>query len=154
MFTPATGIDWDFIDFQDASKARKYFKKNTKIVWIESVTNPMLKVTDITAISKICKEFGALLVIDNTFMSPYLMQPLQCGADVVMHSVTKYIGGHSDVLGGALMFNDDALYDKLYYHLKSIGNFMSAFDAYIALRGAKTLALRVQRSSDNALEVA
>lgn len=134
-------------------KARKYFKKNTKIVWIEGVTNPTLKVTDIPAVAKICKEFGALLVIDSTFMSPYLVQPLKLGADVVMHSVTKYIGGHSDVLGGALMFNDPALYDELYYNLKTIGNCMGPFEAYTVLRSTKTLALRVQRATDNALEI-
>ena len=154
VFTPQTGIDWDLVDFQDLTKARKAFKKNTKIVWIEAVTNPMLKVTDIPAVAKICKEFGALLVIDNTFMSPALMQPLALGADVVMHSVTKYIGGHSDVLGGALMFNDDDLYDKMFYNMKTIGTYMNAFESYIALRGAKTLGIRVERASENALAIA
>ena len=124
-------------------KARKYFKKNTKIVWIEGVTNPTLKVTDVPAVAKICKEFGALLVIDSTFMSPYLVQPLKLGADVVMHSVTKYIGGHSDVLGGCLMFNDPDLYDELYYNLKTCGYFMGPFEASLVLRATKTLALRV-----------
>ena len=103
----------------------KSIKKNTKIVWIESPTNPTLKCTDIAAVAKICKSKGAMLVIDNTFMSPVLQNPLLLGADVVMHSITKYIGGHSDVVAGALMFNDSKLYDKLFFNIKSMGYFIS-----------------------------
>ena len=142
------------IDFQDMKVVRKAMKKNTKIVWVETTTNPTLKITDIEACAKITKEFGAILVIDNTFMSPYLVNPLKLGADMVMHSVTKYIGGHSDVLGGALMMNDGDLYDQLMFHIKTLGNWMSAFEAYIALRGAKTLKLRVQQATDSAFEIA
>lgn len=154
IFTPMTGISWDMIDFTDLKKVRAAFKPNTKIVWVESPTNPTLKCTDIAAVAKICKEKKALLVVDNTFMSPVLQNPLALGADVVMHSVTKYIGGHSDVLGGALVFNDPELYDKLYLHVKSIGTCMNAFEAWIALRGAKTLKLRVEKAAENALAIA
>jgi cystathionine beta-lyase/cystathionine gamma-synthase len=95
------------IDFTDLKKVRNAFKPNTKMVWIESPTNPTLKVTDIAAVAKICKEKGALLVVDSTFMSPVLQSPLKLGADIVMHSLTKYVSGHCDVLAGAFMFNDE-----------------------------------------------
>lgn len=137
----------------DLKKVKSAIKSNTKIVWIESPTNPTFKCTDIAAVAKLCKEKNALCCIDNTFMSPALQNPLKLGADVVMHSVTKYIGGHSDVVAGALMFNDPDLYDKLYFNIKSIGTMIAPFDAYIALRGSKTLALRAERAADNALEI-
>jgi cystathionine gamma-lyase len=154
IFEPQTSIKWDMIDFSDLKKVRNAIQKNTKIVWIESPTNPTLKCTDIAAVSKICKEKGVLLVIDNTFMSPVLQNPLLLGADVVMHSITKYIGGHSDVIGGALMFNDPKLYDTLYFNIKSMGYFMSPFDAFLALKGSKTLKLRIERATENALAIA
>jgi cystathionine gamma-lyase len=154
IFGPQTGIAWEMIDFSDLNKVRASIKKNTKIVWIESPTNPTLKCTDIAAVAKICHDKGALLVIDNTFMSPALQNPLKLGADIVMHSLTKYIGGHSDVVAGALMFNDPALYDKLYFNIKSIGTCLAPFDAWIALRGSKTLKLRAEKAADNALVLA
>lgn len=154
IFEPQTGMSWDMIDFTDLKKVDKAVKKNTKIVWIESPTNPTLKCTDIAGVAKICKAKGAMLVIDNTFMSPVLQNPLLLGADVVMHSITKYIGGHSDVVAGALMFNDSKLYDKLFFNMKTMGYFISPFDAWIALRGSKTLKLRAERASENALAVA
>lgn len=154
IFTPHTGIAWDMIDFSDVNVVKKHMRKNTKIVWIESPTNPTLKCTDIAAVAKICKAHGALLCVDNTFMSPALQNPLKLGADVVMHSVTKYIGGHSDVLGGALIFNDSDLYDRLFHIYKTLGTGMNAFEAFIALRGCKTLKLRVEKSASNALAVA
>jgi cystathionine beta-lyase/cystathionine gamma-synthase len=154
VFEPQTNIKWDMIDFSDLKLVAASIKSNTKIVWIESPTNPTLKCTDIAAVAKICKAKGALLVIDNTFMSPVLQNPLTLGADVVMHSITKYIGGHSDVVAGALMFNNSKLYDQLYFNIKSMGYFISPFDAWIALKGSKTLKLRVERASENALAVA
>lgn len=141
------------IDFSDLKKVKAAFKPNTKIVWLESPTNPTLKCSDISAIAKICKENDALLVVDNTFMSPVLQNPLELGADIVMHSVTKYIGGHSDVLGGALIFNDSDLYDKLFFNIKTLGTSMNAFESWIALRGCKTLKLRVEKAADNALKI-
>ena len=113
-----------------------------------------MKCTDIAAVAKLCHSKGAMLVIDNTFMSPCLQNPLLLGADVVMHSITKYIGGHSDVVAGALMFNDSKLYDKLFFNIKSMGYWISPFDAWIALKGSKTLKLRAERASENALAIA
>lgn len=142
------------IDCTDLKKVEGAIKKNTKILWIESPTNPTLKCTDIQAISKICKKHNVFLAIDNTFMSPILQQPLSLGADIVMHSVTKYIGGHSDVIAGALMFNSLELFDKLYFNIKSMGTMIAPFDAFIALKGSKTLALRAERAASNALAIA
>lgn len=127
------------IDMSDLKKVRGAMKTNTKIVWMETPTNPTLKVTDIAGVAKIAHDFGAILCVDNTFMSPALQNPLTLGADVVMHSITKYIGGHSDVVAGALCFNDSALYDKLFFNMKTMGTCIAPFDAWIALRGSKTL---------------
>ena len=154
IFTPNYHIDWGMTDMSDMKKVRSCFKKNTKIVWIESPTNPTLKCTDIGAVAKICKEFGALLCVDNTFMSPALQNPIVLGADIVMHSITKYIGGHSDVVAGCLCFNDPALYDKIFFNMKTMGTCIAPFDAWIALRGSKTLGIRAERAADNALAIA
>ena len=151
VFTPHTGIPWDMIDFTDLKKVRDAFKPNTRMVWIESPTNPTLKVTDIAAVAKICKGKGALLVVDNTFMSPVLQSPLKLGADIVMHSLTKYVSGHCDVLAGAFMFNDDELYDKYHYIIKTVGSAISPFEAFLCMRGSKTLKLRAEKASENAL---
>lgn len=147
-------MQFDLIDMTDLKKIRAAFKKNTKMVWIESPTNPTLKVTDIAEVAKICKEKGALLIVDNTFMSPALQNPSNLGADVVMHSITKYIGGHSDVVAGALCFNDEKLWDPLYFNIKTMGTMIAPFDAWVALRGSKTLGVRLQRASENALAIA
>jgi len=111
VFCPQTGIEWDMVDMVDLNNFKSAFKKNTKMVWVESPTNPTLKCLDIEKIAAHCKKMGALLVVDNTFMSPALQSPLKLGADICLHSITKYIGGHSDVLGGALIFNEEELYD-------------------------------------------
>lgn len=129
-------------------------KPNTKVVWAETPTNPTLKICDIAGIAKICKEKKALLVVDNTFLTPYLQNPLDLGADMVVHSITKYIGGHSDVVMGAIMLNDKALYDRLFFTIKSIGSGASPFDCYLALRGSKTLHVRVERAMQNAQKIA
>jgi cystathionine beta-lyase/cystathionine gamma-synthase len=139
------------IDTTDLKNVSKALKKNTKIVLIESPTNPTLKCTDIEGIAKLCKANGSLLVVDNTFMSPVLQNPLSLGADIVMHSITKYIGGHSDVVAGALMFNDSDLYDQLYFNIKSMGYMIAPFDAWIALRGSKTLKIRVEKVCENTM---
>ena len=144
IFTPASGIAWDMIDFSNMNNLKKAIKKNTKMVWLESPTNPTLKCADIKAVGDICKKHNIILVIDNTFMSPYLQNPLKLGATIVMHSITKYIGGHSDVLGGGLMLDDEVLYDKLFFSMKSMGVQMAPFDAWVALRGSKTIELRVK----------
>jgi len=133
---------------------KKSIKKNTKIIWIEAPTNPTMKFPDIQAIAKLAKEKGALLVIDNTFMSPALTNPLKLGADIVVHSLSKYIGGHSDLIAGAMIMNSLELYDKLHYNLKTMGTIITPFNAWLALRGSKTLKLRVEKASDNALKIA
>jgi cystathionine gamma-lyase len=148
------GISVDFVDFSDLSVVRKSVKPNTKVVWAETPTNPTLKICDIAGIAKICKEKKALLVVDNTFLTPYLQNPLDLGADMVVHSITKYIGGHSDVVMGAIMLNDKALYDRLFFTIKSIGSGASPFDCYLALRGSKTLHVRVERAMQNAQKIA
>jgi cystathionine gamma-lyase len=148
------GVSVDFVDFGDLSVVRKSMKPNTKVVWAETPTNPTLKICDIVGIAKICKEKKAFMVVDNTFFTPYLQNPLDLGADMVVHSITKYIGGHSDVVMGAIMLNDKALYDRLFFTIKSIGSGASPFDCYLALRGSKTLHVRVERAMENAKKIA
>lgn len=123
-------------------------------MWLETPTNPTLKVFDIKAISKICKEKKILLVVDNTFQSPVLTNPLLLGADMVTHSISKYIGGHSDVIGGAIILNDKALYQKLEFNMKTLGTGLPPFECYLALRGSKTLQVRIERAQRNAIAVA
>lgn len=136
-------IEVTFLDFSDIKVFKENIKKNTKLVWLETPTNPTLKIFDIKAIADVCKEKKTLLVVDNTFLTPYLQNPLDLGADVVVHSMTKYLGGHSDVVGGCIMLNDKDLYDRLFFNIKSIGTGIAPFEAYLVLRGIKTLALRV-----------
>ena len=125
----------------------------TKVVWLETPTNPLLNVADIAIVAQIAHDAGALLVVDNTFASPYLQQPLELGADVVVHSTTKYMGGHSDVVGGALIVRDAELADKIAFHQNAIGAVAGPFDAWLVLRGIKTLGVRMDRHSDNAEKV-
>jgi cystathionine gamma-lyase len=148
------GVQVDFVDFGTLDAVRKAIKPQTKVVWAETPTNPTLKICDIAGIAKICKEKKALLVVDNTFFTPYLQNPLDLGADMVVHSITKYIGGHSDVVMGAIMLNDKALYDRLFFTIKSIGSGASPFDCFLALRGSKTLHVRVERAMQNAIAIA
>ncbi len=122
----------------------------TKVVWVETPTNPMLTVADIPALAEVAHDAGALLVVDNTFASPYLQQPLELGADIVVHSTTKYCGGHSDVVGGALVVRDDGLAEQLRFHQNAIGGVAGPFDSWLVLRGLRTLALRMERHCDNA----
>ena len=123
-------------------------------MWLESPTNPLLRVVDIDAVSEVAHSHGAMVCVDNTFATPYLQQPLHLGADVVVHSATKYIGGHSDVVGGAIMTSDDELEKRLRFHQNAVGAVPSPFDCWLLLRGIKTLALRVERQSENAMAVA
>ena len=125
----------------------------TKVVWLETPTNPLLNVADIAIVAQIAHDAGALLVVDNTFASPYLQQPLELGADVVVHSTTKYMGGHSDVVGGALIVRDTELADKIAFHQNAIGAVAGPFDSWLVLRGIKTLGVRMDRHSDNAEKV-
>ncbi|GAA3656725.1 cystathionine gamma-synthase [Nocardioides ginsengisoli] len=126
----------------------------TRLVWVETPTNPLLSIGDIEALAAVAHDAGALLVVDNTFASSYLQQPLALGADVIVHSTTKYAGGHSDVVGGALVVDDDALAQRIGFHQNSIGGVAGPFDSWLVLRGLKTLALRMERHSDNAEKVA
>jgi cystathionine beta-lyase/cystathionine gamma-synthase len=145
-------INFTFIN--DFTNLEKYITKKTKMSWIESITNPLLNTIDIQEISKIAKKYNCLLVIDSTFMSPYLSNPLELGADIVMHSATKFIGGHSDIIMGAIMCNDEKLIKKIRFMQFSIGAIPSPFDCYLALRGLKTLHLRVRESQNNAIKLA
>ena len=148
------GIEITPVDMRDPRDVAKAMRKRTKLVWIESPTNPLLKVVDIAAVAEIAHKAGALAVVDNTFASPYLQQPIGLGADIVLHSTTKYIGGHSDVVGGALVGTDEELREKLAFIQNAAGGVPGPLDAWLVLRGAKTLAVRMDRHSDNAMAVA
>jgi cystathionine gamma-synthase len=145
-FTPA--------HLSNVDQARAAFQDNTKLIWVETPTNPLLGIADIAALAQAAHDHGALLVVDNTFASPYLQQPLALGADVVTHSTTKYVGGHSDVVGGALIMNDDELAGSLRYHQNAMGGAGGPFDAWLTLRGLRTLGVRMERHCDNAERVA
>lgn len=148
------GIKFHFVDLTNAENARAAINENTKVIWSESPTNPTMKINDIEALAKIAKENNVIMVADNTFASPYLQNPLDLGADIVMHSVTKYLGGHSDVVMGALITNSQELYDKLYFVLNSSGANPGPMDSFLVLRGIKTLHLRMQRHCENGRKVA
>jgi cystathionine beta-lyase/cystathionine gamma-synthase len=148
------GLSFTAIDASDLDAVEASMTPQTRMVWLESPTNPLLRVVDIDAVSEIAHGHGALVCVDNTFATPYLQQPLHLGADVVVHSSTKYIGGHSDVVGGAIMTNDSELEKKLRFHQNAVGAVPSPFDCWLLLRGVKTLALRVERQSDNAMRIA
>ncbi|AHD23073.1 cystathionine gamma-synthase [Rhodococcus pyridinivorans SB3094] len=144
------GIEYTPAAVNDADEVRAAVRPNTKLVWVETPTNPLLNIGDISALADIAHEGGAKLVVDNTFASPYLQQPLTFGADVVLHSTTKYIGGHSDVVGGALVTNDEELDAAFAFLQNGAGAVPGPFDAFLTLRGIKTLAVRMEKHSDNA----
>jgi cystathionine beta-lyase/cystathionine gamma-synthase len=148
------GLTFSAIDASDLDEVEKALSEKTRMVWLESPTNPLLRVVDIDAVSEIAHSHGAMVCVDNTFATPYLQQPLHLGADVVVHSSTKYIGGHSDVVGGALMTSNEDLEKQLRFHQNAVGAVPSPFDCWLLLRGVKTLALRVERQCANAMEVA
>ncbi|MEX2350123.1 MAG: cystathionine gamma-synthase [Flavobacteriaceae bacterium] len=148
------GIKFHFIGMQDASKIKDYINENTKLLWIETPTNPMMNIIDIEACSKIAKKHKILLAVDNTFATPYLQQPLEVGADIVMHSATKYLGGHSDVVMGALVVKDEKIAEQLYFIQKASGAICGPQDSFLVLRGIKTLHLRMQRHCENGKAVA
>ena len=148
------GIKFHYVNMQNAEQLHQYVNEKTKLIWIETPTNPLMNITDIAAVAAVAKKAGALLCVDNTFASPYLQNPLDLGADIVMHSVTKYLGGHSDVIQGALMMNDQKLRDDLYFIQKSCGAVPGPMDCFLVLRGIKTLHLRMQRHCENGRKVA
>lgn len=152
--TPANNISFSFVDFSKEGALEAAFTPKTKLVWLETPTNPTLKLADIQKTAQIAHERGAIVVVDNTFMSPYFQNPLTLGADVVMHSVTKYLNGHSDVVMGVIATNDEAIYTKLKFLQNSIGAVPAPFDCYQVLRGIKTLHLRMRAHAENAIKVA
>lgn len=147
-------VEISYVDATNAKNIEKVIKPATRLVWIESPSNPLLKLCDIKAVSAITKQNNLVLVVDNTFLSPYFQKPLELGADIVVHSSTKYIGGHSDVLGGSVMLSDEALFEKIQYRQNAVGAVLSPFDSYLTLRGIKTLALRMNKHNENALKIA
>lgn len=148
------GIKFHFIGMENAANIEKFITKNTKLIWVETPTNPMMNIIDIEAVAKVAKKHKVLLTVDNTFATPYLQQPLNLGADIVMHSATKYLGGHSDVVMGALVVKDKELADKLYFIQNSCGAVCGPMDSFLVLRGIKTLHVRMQRHCENGKLVA
>jgi cystathionine gamma-synthase len=148
------GVDFSVADTSDPDAVQAAVNDRTKVIWVETPSNPLLGITDIEALSGVAHGAGARLVVDNTFASPYLQQPIALGADVVVHSTTKYMGGHSDVVGGALIAADAELGEELAYHQNAMGAVAGPFDAWLVQRGIKTLAVRMDRHSENATRVA
>ncbi|MCS0634560.1 cystathionine gamma-synthase [Streptomyces sp. LP05-1] len=148
------GVEWSVADTSDPAAVRAALTDRTKAIWVETPSNPLLGITDIAALADVARSAGVKLVVDNTFASPYLQQPLALGADVVVHSLTKYMGGHSDVVGGALVTADEALGEELAFHQNAMGAVAGPFDSWIVLRGIKTLAVRMDRHSQNAARIA
>lgn len=148
------GIDFQFIDMSNAREVEQHIDEKTSLVWMETPTNPLIKIIDIKHVSEVAKQHKAISVVDNTFASPYLQNPLELGADVVMHSATKYIAGHSDVVMGALVTNDHQLNDELAFYQNSSGAVPGPMDAFLTLRGIKTLSVRMQRHSENGKKIA
>ncbi len=148
------GIKFHFIGMENATNIESYISNKTKLIWVETPTNPMMNIIDIVAVSKVAKKHKVLLAVDNTFATPYLQNPLNLGADIVMHSATKYLGGHSDVVMGALIVNDKTLADQLYFIQNSCGAVCGPMDSFLVLRGIKTLHVRMQRHCENGKAVA
>ncbi|MGK9120490.1 cystathionine gamma-synthase [Olivibacter jilunii] len=148
------GIKFHFVDFTRPETIRSYLNDRTKLIWIETPTNPTMQIIDIEAVGLIAKEAGVLYVVDNTFASPYLQNPIDLGADIVMHSVTKYIAGHSDVVMGALVTNNEELYKQLFFYYNACGGTPGPQDSFLALRGIKTLHLRMKAHCENGRQIA
>ena len=147
-------LEFDFVDLSKPESLEKHIKDNTKIIWIETPSNPLLKITDIEAITNIAKRNNILTVSDNTFATPFFQQPLKLGVDIVVHSTTKYLNGHSDMIGGAVATNDRKLYNKLRFLQNAAGAVPGPFDCFLVLRGIKTLAVRMERHAENAMKIA
>lgn len=148
------GLDFTFTDLTNVSNLEKAIKPNTKLLWLETPTNPTLKLADIKALSKIAKAKNILVVVDNTFMSPYFQKPIELGADIVVHSATKYIGGHSDMVGGVAVMNDLQLAERMQFLSNSMGGIQGPFDSFLALRSLKTLPIRMKAHAENAMKIA
>jgi len=148
------GLAYDWVDMTDVENVRKAIRPETKMIWIETPTNPLLNLVDIAAVAELARTKGLICVVDNTFASPALQQPLQLGADIVVHSTTKYLGGHSDVVGGAVCTNHTEHHETIKYHQNAVGGVPGAFDSWLVLRGVKTLAVRMRQHCDNAMAIA
>ncbi len=148
------GIEFTFADLSDLKKAETAFRPNTKLLWMESPTNPMLKILDIKGLTALAARKNVISVVDNTFMSPYFQKPLELGADIVVHSVTKYMNGHSDVVGGVLATNNTPLYTDLKFFQNAVGAIPAPMDCFLVLRGLKTLHVRMERHAQNAMAIA
>ncbi len=148
------GLSFDFVDMADPEAVRAAIKPNTRLIWLETPTNPLLKLAPIAAITRVAREHGIWTIVDNTFASPYNQRPITLGADMVLHSTTKYIGGHSDVVGGAIMTSNDELYEKLKFLQNAAGAVPGPFDCWLVLRGVKTLSIRMREHERNALAIA
>lgn len=147
-------LDFDFVDTTDPESVERALRPETRMLWIETPTNPMLTLSDVALLSEMAHERGAVVAVDNTFASPYFQNPLALGADIVVHSTTKYMGGHSDVVGGAVMTSDEEAYESIKFYQNAAGAVPGAFDSWIVLRGLKTLAVRMRQHEENALAVA
>ncbi|HET8692112.1 MAG TPA: PLP-dependent aspartate aminotransferase family protein [Steroidobacteraceae bacterium] len=150
----SAGLDFSFVDLSDAGAAARAIRPNTRMIWIESPTNPLLKLVDIEAIVAAARGRGTLVVVDNTFATPWIQRPLELGADVVMHSATKFLNGHSDMVGGVAVVADAALGERIGFLQNAVGAVAGPFDSFLALRGLKTLPLRMRQSGESALEIA
>jgi cystathionine gamma-synthase len=148
------GLEYTMVDLTDLDAVRAAVQANTKMIWVETPTNPYLKIVDIAGMAEISREAGARLVVDNTFASPYLQKPLALGADLVLHSTTKYLGGHSDVVGGAVIGNDPEVYETLKFHQNAAGAVPAPFDSWLVMRGIKTLSVRMREHNQNAMRIA
>lgn len=147
------GVDFTYVDMSNVENIAGAIKDNTKLMWIETPSNPMLKLVDINSVTNIAKSKNILTAVDNTFMSPYFQRPLEIGADIVVHSTTKFINGHSDIVGGAVVVNDDGIAERLAFLSKSMGGICSPFDAFMCMRSLKTLSIRMKTHQENAMEV-
>jgi cystathionine beta-lyase/cystathionine gamma-synthase len=154
VLAPAMGIEFDTIDMTDLDALKKSLREETRVVWVETPTNPLLKIIDIAAVAELAHETGAWCVVDNTFASPYLQQPIRLGADAVIHSATKYLGGHSDVVGGVIVTTTPEMHERLAFLQNSVGAVPGPQDCFLVLRGVKTLAIRMDAHSRNAARVA
>ena len=150
----SNGLDFTFVDTTDPESVEAALRPETKMLWIETPTNPMLTLSDVALLSEMARERGATVAVDNTFASPYFQQPLSLGADIVVHSTTKYMGGHSDVVGGAAVTSDSDLHERMAFYQNAAGGVPGPFDSWIVLRGLKTLAVRMRQHEENALAVA
>ncbi|MDD1693168.1 MAG: PLP-dependent aspartate aminotransferase family protein [Methanoregula sp.] len=154
VFAENFGIEFSYVDARDPEKVKNGIRKNTRLVWLESPTNPLIRLCDIREIAGIAHDAGVFVAVDNTFASPYFQKPAALGADIVVHSTTKYINGHSDSVGGAVMVNRDDLYERIRFNQNAAGAILSPFDSFLVARGIKTLALRMERHGKNALATA